>query len=72
MEIKSDIQIAQETKMKNIVEIAETAGIDDKYIETYGQYKAKIDYKLLEDMKDKPDGKVILVTAISPTPAGEG
>lgn len=72
MEIKSDIQIAQETKMKNIVEIAETAGIDDKYIETYGQYKAKIDYKLLEDMKDKPDGKLILVTAISPTPAGEG
>lgn len=72
MEIKSDIQIAQETKMKNIVEIAEAAGIDDKYIETYGQYKAKIDYKLLEDMKDKPDGKLILVTAISPTPAGEG
>ena len=72
MEIKSDIQIAQETEMKNIQEIAASAGLDSKYIELYGNYKAKVDYNLLEDMKDKPDGKVILVTAISPTPAGEG
>ena len=72
MEIKSDIQIAQETEMKNIQEIAASAGLDSKYIELYGNYKAKVDYNLLEDTKDKPDGKVILVTAISPTPAGEG
>ena len=72
MEIKSDIQIAQETDMKNIQEIAASAGLVRKYIELYGNYKAKVDYNLLEDMKDKPDGKVILVTAISPTPAGEG
>ena len=58
--------------MKNIQEIAASAGLDSKYIELYGNYKAKVDYNLLEDMKDKPDGKVILVTAISPTPAGEG
>lgn len=72
MEIKSDIQIAQETEMKNIQEIAASAGLDSKYIELYGNYKAKVDYNLLEDKKDQPDGKVILVTAISPTPAGEG
>ena len=72
MEIKSDIQIAQETEMKNIMEIADSAGLDRKYIELYGNYKAKVDYNLLEDKKDSPDGKVILVTAISPTPAGEG
>lgn len=58
--------------MKNIQEIAASAGLDSKYIELYGNYKAKVDYNLLEDMKEKPDGKVILVTAISPTPAGEG
>lgn len=72
MEIKSDIQIAQETEMKNIMEIADSAGLNRKYIELYGNYKAKVDYNLLEDKKDSPDGKVILVTAISPTPAGEG
>lgn len=72
MEIKSDIQIAQETEMKSIQEIAASAGLDSKYIELYGNYKAKVDYKLLEDKKDGKDGKVILVTAISPTPAGEG
>lgn len=58
--------------MKNIQEIAASAGLDSKYIELYGNYKAKVDYNLLEDKKDQPDGKVILVTAISPTPAGEG
>lgn len=72
MEIKSDIQIAQETEMKSIQEIAASAGLDSKYIELYGNYKAKVDYNLLEDKKDGKDGKVILVTAISPTPAGEG
>jgi len=72
MEIKSDIQIAQETEMRNINEIANSAGLDSKYIELYGNYKAKVDYNLLEDKKDEADGKVILVTAISPTPAGEG
>ncbi len=72
MKIKSDIQIAQETEMKDIREIARSAGLDEKYIELYGNYKAKADYRLLEEKKDKKDGKVILVTAISPTPAGEG
>ncbi|MCQ2550650.1 MAG: formate--tetrahydrofolate ligase [Clostridia bacterium] len=72
MEIKTDIQIAQETKMDNIRDIASRAGIDEKYLEQYGNYKAKVDYKLIQDMKDKKDGKLILVTAISPTPAGEG
>lgn len=72
MEIKSDIQIAQETEMADIREIAAAAGIEEKYLEPYGRYKAKVDYNLLEEKKDKPDGKLILVTAISPTPAGEG
>ena len=72
MEFKTDIQIAQETVMTNISEIAEKAGIDDKYIEQYGKYKAKIDYNLLKDKQNEPDGKLVLVTAISPTPAGEG
>ena len=72
MEFKTDIQIAQETVMTNISEIAEKAGIDDKYIEQYGKYKAKIDYNLLKAKQNEPDGKLVLVTAISPTPAGEG
>lgn len=72
MEIKSDIQIAQEVEMAGIKEIAKAAGIDEKYLEQYGNYKAKVDYNILEDKKDTPDGKLILVTAISPTPAGEG
>lgn len=72
MELKSDIQIAQETEIENINVIADAAGIDSSYIEQYGKYKAKVDYNLLEEKKDTPDGKVILVTAISPTPAGEG
>ena len=72
MEFKTDIQIAQETEMRNIQEIAASAGLDSRYIELYGKYKAKVDYNLLNDKKDEKDGKVILVTAISPTPAGEG
>lgn len=72
MEFKTDIQIAQEVKMANIKEIAAAAGIEGKYLEQYGNYKAKVDYNLLEDKQDVPDGKLVLVTAISPTPAGEG
>lgn len=72
MNFKSDIEIAQATEMKNIMDVAKEAGIDEKYIEQYGKYKAKIDYNLLYDRKERPDGKLILVTAISPTPAGEG
>ncbi|MBR4800557.1 MAG: formate--tetrahydrofolate ligase [Clostridia bacterium] len=68
---KSDIEIAQECKMKPIFEIAKTAGINDKYIEQYGRYKAKVDLSLLDEVK-RPDGKLVLVTAITPTPAGEG
>ena len=71
MGFKSDIEIAQECQMAPIVEIAEKAGIEDKYLEQYGKYKAKIDYNLLKE-SDKQDGKLILVTAINPTPAGEG
>ena len=68
----SDIQIAQACDKKKILEIAEIAEIDEKYLELYGNYKAKVDYKLLKDLKDKKDGKLILVTAINPTAAGEG
>ena len=71
MEFKTDIQIAQECVMAPITEIAEKAGIEDKYLEQYGKYKAKIDYNLLKE-SDRKDGKLILVTAINPTPAGEG
>ena len=71
MGFKSDIEIAQECQMSPIVEIAEKAGIEDKYLEQYGKYKAKIDYNLLKE-SDKKDGKLVLVTAINPTPAGEG
>ncbi len=67
----SDIEIAQQCRMKHITEIAEKAEVL-QYIEQYGNYKAKIDLSLLADAKDKPDGKLILVTAITPTPAGEG
>ena len=72
MEIKTDIEIAQACEKKRITEIAAVAGVDEKYLEQYGNYKAKVDYRLLKDLADKPDGKLILVTAITPTPAGEG
>ena len=68
---KSDIEIAQSVKMLPIGEIAEKAGIDDRFIEPYGRYKAKVDYNFLNETKGK-DGRLILVTAINPTPAGEG
>jgi len=67
----SDIEIAQSAKMQPITEIAKTAGIPDDYLEQYGKYKAKIDLSLLNDSKND-NGKLILVTAITPTPAGEG
>ncbi len=69
--MKTDIEIAQSAKMQNITEIAKTAGIDDKYLEQYGKHKAKIDLSLLKE-SNKKDGKLVLVTAITPTPAGEG
>ena len=72
MEVKTDIEIAQECTPKHIREIAAAAGVDEKYLEQYGSYKAKVDYRMLKDLADKPDGKLILVTAITPTPAGEG
>ena len=67
----TDIEIAQSVKMKPITEIADAAGIDAKYLEQYGNYKAKVDLSILKE-NDKPEGKLILVTAITPTPAGEG
>ena len=67
----TDIEIAQRCEMQPIGRIAEAAGIDDKYLEPYGRYKAKVDYALLKESQRK-DGKLILVTAITPTPAGEG
>ena len=72
MAYKTDIEIAQETEMLHINEIAKMAGVDEKYLEQYGKYKAKVDYNILKDKADKPNGKLILVTAINPTPAGEG
>ncbi len=71
MEYKSDIEIAQSCEMKHITEIAKSADVDEKYIEQYGNYKAKIDPALIKET-DKKDGKLILVTAITPTHAGEG
>jgi len=72
MSYKTDIEIAQECTLNHITEVAKTAGIDSKYLEQYGNYKAKIDYSFIKDHEDKPNGKLILVTAITPTPAGEG
>jgi len=69
--MKTDIQIAQAAKLENIKIIAQKCGIEDRYIEQYGNYKAKIDLSLLKESK-KENGKLILVTAITPTPAGEG
>ena len=69
--MKTDIEIAQAAKMRPVIEIANKAGIDEKYVEQYGKYKAKIDLSVMNDTQ-KPDGKLVLVTAITPTPAGEG
>lgn len=72
MEFKSDIEIAQSVEMKPIEQIAEGIGISRKDVDLYGDYKAKVSYNILNGKKDRPDGKLILVTAINPTPAGEG
>ena len=71
MAYKTDIEIAQACQMRPIGEIAAAAHVDEQYIEPYGRYKAKVDPVLLKET-DRPDGKLILVTAITPTPAGEG
>lgn len=70
--MKTDIQIAQETEMLPIREVAAQLGITEDELELYGKYKAKLSDKLMDQVKDNPDGKLILVTAINPTPAGEG
>jgi len=70
--VNSDIEIAQAAAMKPIREIAESIGIDEKFLELYGNYKAKVQLEILEDLKSKPSGKYIDVTAITPTPLGEG
>lgn len=70
--MKTDIQIAQECKLKRIEEIAKKLNLKDEDYEVYGKYKAKIELSLLNKLKNKKDGKLILVTAITPTPAGEG
>ncbi len=72
MGYKSDIEIAQEAELMHINEIAKIAGVDEDYLELYGKHKAKVDYNILNDLKDRENGKLILVTAINPTPAGEG
>ena len=72
MNHQTDIEIAQSAKPLPILEIARAMGIDERFVEQYGRSKAKIDYNLLNELGGKPDGKLILVTAISPTPAGEG
>ena len=68
---KTDIEIAREARPKKITEIAAACGIDEKYVELYGNYKAKINYRMMNAL-DRPDGRLVLVTAITPTPAGEG
>ncbi len=70
--MKTDIQIAQEAKMLHIREVAEKAGIAEEYLEYYGKYKAKLSEEFWDRIKDNEDGKLVLVTAINPTPAGEG
>lgn len=70
--MKSDIEIAQASKMEPIKEIAEMIGLDEEYLELYGNYKAKVKLEVLDNFRDKPDGKYIDVTAITPTPLGEG
>ncbi|MDE5891921.1 MAG: formate--tetrahydrofolate ligase, partial [Acetatifactor sp.] len=70
--MKTDIQIAQEAVMEPIAVVAEQAGIPEEELELYGRYKAKISETYLKGLQGRPDGKLILVTAINPTPAGEG
>ncbi len=70
--MKTDIQIAQEAQMAHIRDVAATVGINEEELEFYGKYKAKLSDEVWERIKDRPDGKLVLVTAINPTPAGEG
>ncbi len=70
--MRTDIEIAQEAQLKDIREIASTVGIEEDDLELYGKYKAKVSFDLWNKVKDRPDGKLVLVTAINPTPAGEG
>ncbi|MCK4411383.1 formate--tetrahydrofolate ligase, partial [Candidatus Bipolaricaulota bacterium] len=70
--MKSDLQIAQEAKLKPITQIAREVGINEKELEPFGMWKAKVKLDILERLKDQPDGKYIDVTAITPTPLGEG
>ena len=69
--MKTDIEIAQEVVMEPITKVAKRAGIEEEDLELYGKYKAKLSNELFNKVKDRPDGKLILVTAINPTPAGE-
>ena len=69
---KTDLQIAQECNMEHILKVAEKAGIPEEYVDCYGKYKGKISSKYYDKIKDNPDAKLILVTAVTPTPAGEG
>ena len=70
--MKTDIQIAQEAEMNHISDVAASIGIEEDDLELYGKYKAKLSDDLYDKIKDNPDGKLVLVTAINPTPAGEG
>ena len=70
--MKTDVQIAQEAKMLPVTEVAAKLGLKEDDLEHYGKYKAKVNLEVLDRLKDKPDGKLVLVTAITPTPAGEG
>ena len=70
--MKTDIQIAQECTLEPITKVAHDFGIDEDCLELYGKYKAKLSDELYEKNKDKPDSKLVLVTAVNPTPAGEG
>src|SRR5687767_15987017 len=70
--VPSDIEIAQKSKMQRIAEVAKKLGIPDDALVPYGHYKAKISLDYIDSLKGRKDGKLILVTAISPTPAGEG
>ena len=70
--MKTDIEIAQEAVMEPITRVAEKLGIGADDLELYGKYKAKLSEEFMASLKDRPDGKLILVTAINPTPAGEG
>ena len=70
--MKTDIEIAQEAVMEPIVRVAEKLGIKEDDLELYGKYKAKISDEFIDSIQDRPNGKLVLVTAINPTPAGEG